>query len=56
MFEIVRVYHDPYVWSVPCGRSEEKTAEFLAWRDRLRRTHRDVHAGKCNVGIRWVES
>ena len=52
-YEVVRNYHTPHVWTVPCGRFTDRNAAQV-WRDRLRHIHKDVRRGRCNVGIRKV--
>lgn len=51
-YRVELVYHDGH--RSPYGHAPEKTPELVEWRNRLRRSHRDVKAGKANACIRKV--
>ena len=52
-YVVERVYHEPHVFRIPCGRYTDKLAAQRR-RDRVRRFDPDVWAGLANVCIRKV--
>lgn len=51
-YRVELVYRDGH--RSPYGHASEKTPELVEWRNRLRRSHRDVRKGLANVCIRRV--